>query len=106
MVNSNQKGKAGEREWAAYLRDQFGLSARRGQQYRGDVEAPDVVGGWPGTHCEVKRVEKLNVARAIEKAVDEAGPGKVAYVAHRRNREEWLITVRARDLVEFCECVI
>jgi len=104
-INSREKGCKGEREWAKWLRDTLGLTdARRGQQFKGTPDSPDVVGGIPGTHPEVKRVEALNLAAAMKKAVEDAGDD-VPYVAHRRNRTEWLITIRAADLVRLCECV-
>ena len=107
MVNSCAKGKAGEREWAAWLRERLGLTdARRGRQFSGSPESPDVVGGIPGTHAEVKRVEALNLAAAVAQAVRDAGPDAVPYVAHRRNRADWLVTVRAADLAEFARRIV
>lgn len=94
--NSRRKGKNGELEWAHWLTDR-GIPARRGQQYSGTADSPDVVADHPGWHPEVKRVESLNIYDAVEKAVSEAAPGNVPYVAHRRNRKEWLVTMRAED---------
>ena len=105
MTNSRAKGCRGELEWAHWLRDNLDLDARRGQQFKGTPDSPDVVGGIPGTHCEVKRVEALNLAKAMVKAAEDAGKGDVAYVAHRRNRGEWLVTLRADDLVRLAECL-
>lgn len=42
MINSRQKGKRGERLWRDQLREQ-GFTARRGQQYAGGIESPDVI---------------------------------------------------------------
>ena len=39
MTNSRAKGKAGERELAKKLRE-FGVDARRGQQYSGVTSSP------------------------------------------------------------------
>lgn len=103
-INSRAKGAAGEREWAAKLGELFGLTARRGRQYSGDADAPDVIGSWPGTHPEVKRTETLSVYKAMDQAARDCGD-KVPYVAHRRNRREWLVIVRADDLVRFVEAV-
>ena len=105
MVNSRSKGKRGELEWAKYLREQLGLNARRGQQFSGSPDSPDVVGGFINTHCEVKRVERLNVDNAMEQAVSDCG-NATPYVAHRKNRAEWLITVRAIDLLTFAKSVV
>jgi Holliday junction resolvase len=102
-MNACQKGKRGEREWRDFLRS-LGLDARRGQQFSGSPDSPDVVGGWGGTHAEVKRVENLNIYDAINQAVRDAGDS-TPYVAHRKNGREWLITIRATDVVRFAEKV-
>jgi len=105
-TNSRAKGARGEREWAAWLRDELGLEdARRGRQFCGGPESPDVVDGIPGTHAEVKRVEHLNLYKAVKQALSECG-GNIPYVAHRRNGQPWLVTILARDLVAFAECVL
>lgn len=99
MTNSRAKGVRGELEWRDYLRE-HGIDARRGRQYAGHEDAPDVVSAldeW--FHAEVKRVEALNVGRAVEKAEEDCGPSRVPYVAHRRNRKPWLVTLRACDAV-------
>jgi Holliday junction resolvase len=106
-MNSRDKGKRGEREWAKFLRDNFGLNARRGVQFQGSLDSPDVVGGWAGTHCEVKRVEPehWNIYVALEQAVRDSGGTLLPYVAHRFNGLEWNITIRAKDLIRFLELV-
>jgi hypothetical protein len=103
-INSRQKGAAGEREWSRWLNENFDLSARRGRQYAGHPDAPDVVGGWPGTHAEVKRVEKVSIDKWMAKAIEDAGD-QVPYVAHRRNRCEWFVTIRASDIQRFADAV-
>ena len=45
---SRDKGKAGERELASKLRE-YGYDARRGVQFHGGPDSPDVV-GLPGIH--------------------------------------------------------
>jgi Holliday junction resolvase len=59
VVNSKRKGKEGEREFA-HLCQTFGFQARRGQQYRGGPDSPDVV-GLPFLHVEVKRRERVDL---------------------------------------------
>jgi hypothetical protein len=106
MTNSISKGKRGERDWAKWLRDNCNCeNARRGQQYQGGADSPDVVHGIPNTHCEVKRVEKLNLGKAMAQAVADCGDA-IPYVAHRRNLGDWMVTVRADDLVAFAEMVV
>lgn len=93
-MNSRQKGKVGEREFAALLRE-HGFDARRGQQFAGSPESPDVVSdalAW--LHVEVKRVQNLNLTDACVQAAGDSG-GKPWIVAHRRNHAPWLITMRA-----------
>lgn len=102
-LNSRAKGVRGELEWAAYLTE-LGFTAHRGRQYQGRPEAPDVLGGIPQTHCECKRVQALNVNKAMAQAVRDAGAA-VPYVAHRRNHQPWLITLRADDLIRFAELI-
>lgn len=101
-INSNQKGKAGEREFAKWLRENVGCDARRGQQYSGGSDSPDVVTDLP-FHFEVKRVERLNVHDALAQAIADS-EGKTPIVAHRRNRGEWLITLRASDFFATLSC--
>ena len=67
-MNSRQKGKVGEREFASLLRD-HGFDARRGQQFAGGADSPDVVSNalaW--LHVEVKRVQNLNLTDACVQA--------------------------------------
>lgn len=92
-MNSRDKGKRGEREFASLCRE-YGYNARRGQQYSG-LEGQDVV-GLPYMHVEVKRVERLNLYDAMAQAVNDA-KDKIPIVAHRKNHCGWLITMRAED---------
>ena len=94
-INSNQKGKKGEREWAKLCREQGFTDARRGQQFSG-IEGKDVV-GLPDIHVEVKRVERLNISKAMEQAIGDSKDTEIPIVAHRKNREEWKVTMRAED---------
>lgn len=106
MVNSRAKGCRGELEWSAFLREHLSCpDARRGQQFSGSPESPDVVGGVPGTHCEAKRTERLNLQTAMEQAVRDCGDD-IPYVASRRSRKPWLVTVQATDLEAFCRAVV
>lgn len=105
-MNSRNKGKRGEREFAALLREN-GFLARRGQQFSGSPESPDVVCealAW--LHVEVKRVQNLNLTDACVQAEGDCGRGAPAgqkkpwIVAHRRNHAPWLITMRAEFFFE------
>jgi len=105
MTNSRAKGKRGELEYAHWLQDNFGLNARRGQQYCGLAGNADVVGGFPNTHAECKWVESLNLQRAMMQAVADCGDA-IPYVVHKKNRQDMMITVRASDLKDFCTAVV
>lgn len=95
-MNSKLKGKKGELEWARFCRE-HGYDCRRTAQYCGNTgDASDVV-GLPGIHQEVKRVERLDLLAAMEQAKHDAQPGKIPIVSHRRNNQEWLVTMRAED---------
>jgi len=99
-MNSNRKGKRGEREFAAVLRE-AGFDARRGQQFAGGPDSPDVACkalAW--LHVEVKRVQRLNVAEACSQASTDAG-GKPFVATHRRNGSPWFVTMRADFFLPF-----
>lgn len=95
-INSRQKGAAGERELSNYLIAK-GWQARRGQQFSGGTDSPDVVSSFP-FHIEAKRVEKLDIDDAFSQAYRDAANKLPACVCHRRNREDWLVTI---ELIEF-----
>lgn len=95
-MNSKQKGKRGELEWASFCR-QHGYDCRRTAQYCGNTgDASDVV-GLPGIHQEVKRVERLNIEEAMSQAVRDSQGSEIPVVAHRKNGQGWLVTMRAED---------
>jgi Holliday junction resolvase len=95
-VNSRQKGKRNELAWKDELIAQ-GFQARRGQQFSGSPDSPDVVcADLDHLHFEVKAVESLNVHNAVEQAVRDAG-SKIPVVAHKKNRTGWLVTMRSED---------
>ena len=93
---SQRKGADGERELAAVLRE-YGYEIRRGGSLSfGTV--PDLV-GLPGVHIEVKRVERLNVPRAMQQAIRDSEKfcdGKPT-LFHRKSRSPWLVTMRLED---------
>ena len=97
MTNSRRKGAEGEREIAKILRG-YGYEARRGQQYSGANGDADVV-GLPGVHIEVKRVEALNIDKAMEQSKRDAR-GEIPAVFHRKNGKEWKATVRLEDFIK------
>ena len=108
MMNSREKGKRGERLWRDELRAN-GYDARRGQQFCGSPDSPDVIcDALPGIHFEVKCVERLNIEEAMDQARRDCDV-KTPFVAHKRNHRRWLVTMDAEtffrllrgDLSEF-----
>lgn len=73
-MNSRSKGCRGEREFRDVLRA-AGFEARRGQQYSGGGDSPDVISNVPGVHWEVKRVEAGNPYVWLAQAIRDAGNG-------------------------------
>lgn len=95
-INSRQKGKRGELELAHKLQE-YGYKARRGQQYSGANSDADVV-GLDDIWLEVKRVEQLNIYKAIDQAVrDSKKTERIPVVCHKKNFKQWLVTMRLDD---------
>lgn len=95
---SQRKGREGERQLARALQD-YGYCTEPGKPLNfGTV--PDVV-GLPGIHCEVKRVEKLNVSEALKQSIRDSEKFKDGLPAlfHRKNWEPWLVTMRLDDWI-------
>ena len=103
-MNSNAKGKKGERELSNMLKG-YGYDCRRGQQYCGDNGDADVV-GLPGVHIECKRVESLNLSKAMKQSVDDTKEGEIPVVMHRKNREKWLVTMSLDDWMKLYKAVM
>lgn len=94
MVNSRQKGARGERLWRDELRE-AGFTARRGQQFAGGTDSPDVIcEELKNLHMEVKCVQALNLDKACEQAERDAGK-KAWIVAHKKDRKHWKVTMDA-----------
>jgi len=100
-INSRKKGAAGERLARDYLGIVTGATWRRGIQFQGGPDSPDVVccDGFEGLHIEVKfGVGGLDFgtklfAAALAQAVADAGEGRAAVLLWKRFRSPWLLTV-------------
>ena len=97
-MNSKQKGKRGELELSHKLQ-KYGFNTKRGIQYQGSPESPDVV-GLPGIHIECKRVEKLNIDNAMEQSKKDSGKTEIPCVFHRKNKKDWLVTMCLNDFIK------
>lgn len=100
MKDSRAKGARGEREAAQEWAKIMGGHARRGQQFSGGKDSPDIVIAHRNIHVEVKRVEAGNPYKWMEQAVRDAAD-KVPVVLHRKNNQEWLLIVRLADVPRF-----
>ena len=97
---SKEKGKGGEREVAALLRE-YGFEARRGQQFSGGDGSPDVVHNIPGVHIEVKRTERFSLYPALNQATEDSKETlKTPIVFHRMSRRRWVVVLDADDFLQ------
>lgn len=100
------KGKRGEREAAAELGHLLGVDARRGVQYHGGPDSPDVVLDGVAIHVEAKRTERLTLWPAIDQAKSDAPAGAVPIVWHRPNRRASVVIVETARLLELAREVV
>lgn len=96
-MNSRAKGKRGELKW----RDELiahGYIARRGQQFSGGDDSPDVVcDDLPHLHFEVKYTQRLALEDAIAQAINDCG-NKLPIVASYRtggSLKQWIVSMPA-----------
>ena len=103
-LNSRAKGKRGELLAAQLLREHGFADARRGRQFSGSQDSPDVIGldGW---FVEVKHRQAGSVYSWMSQATADCGLSR-PLVLHRRNRGAWLATVRAEDFLQLLRLVI
>lgn len=97
-MNSKRKGNIGEREAASFLREHGFSAARRGCQFRGSPDSPDVT-GVPGWHLEIKRTERFKLRDAVAQASGDSG-GKLWCILHRWNNGKWLAVLPAEDWLD------
>jgi len=100
MTNGRAKGCRGELEAAKTWAYVMGGKARRGQQFSGGNESPDVVSSFPGIHLEVKRTERGNPYDWLAQARRDA-QGKCPVVLHRRNNQPWIMILELNDAPKF-----
>ena len=99
---SRDKGKRGEREVVALFKA-HGFEARRGQQYRGGPDSPDVIHDVPGLHVEVKFREQASLFVALEQASRDAALEDTPVVFMRKLRKPWLVVIDADDFLDLIE---
>lgn len=103
---SKNKGKSGEREVVHLLQD-AGFEARRGQQFRGSPDSPDVIcpaldEEW---HIEVKRVERFSLYPTMDQCDDDRAPTQKPVIFHRSNKREWVCVIKSSSYIELVKRV-
>lgn len=101
-MNSKRKGARRELELAKFL-TAHGFPARRGQQFKGTEDSPDVECDSLPLHIECKARQKLSLPAWVERARTEAGYNRTAAVFTKRNRGRWLVTLDAEDFLRLME---
>ena len=105
VCNSKKKGSAGEREAAKALNAVLPhAKARRAQQYAGHETAADLVcEGLDGVMVEVKRRQSMNIHKVMKEAQATSTDAQLPMILHRKDGEEWLLTIRLEDLPKALE---
>lgn len=97
-INSKKKGSRGELELSKTLTE-AGFPARRGQQFQGTSESPDIIcESLSDYHIECKRTERGNPYNWLQQATDDA-PDKIPLVIHRRSDKQWIAVMNLDDLL-------
>lgn len=103
-INSKQKGKSGELEFAHECQKHGFEDVHRTAQTNGKLEHSLAdCEGLDGIHIEVKRVERLNIDEAMEQSIRDLKTKKekrIPVVFHRKNRKPWKATMLFEDWVE------
>lgn len=97
-INSRRKGKVGELE-LSHILNKAGFKTRRSQQYAGINNDADIV-GIDGIHIECKRVENLNLDKALSQAIRDKKDDEMPIVVHRKNRTVWKVTLLLSDFID------
>lgn len=91
---SRDKGYRGEHEVEGIFRE-YGIDAQRGLVFRGE---PDIM--VDGLHVEVKRCERIELPKWWKQSTEAAKKGEIPVVVFRKNRGEWMITLRLTDFLQ------
>ena len=104
-MNSRTKGANYERKIAKRLSDFYKIELRRtplsgGMDWKGDILP--VFGEIP-YHIECKKVEKLNIWKALEQAEKDCPEDKIPIVIFTRNRTEDYVAIKLEDFLRIKE---
>lgn len=102
---SKNKGKTFERTVSHLFKDR-GFTARRGQQFKGSPDSPDVVvEEIPEINLECKAVEKLNLYEAMDQAAKDCSPSQFPVVIQKRNNKGIIVSMRVEQFMDFIEVI-
>lgn len=99
-VNSRAKGARNERMWASICRDEGYSLTRRGCQFAGGPDSPDIQTGdaeLERIHFEVKSGKRIDVWGAIAQAERDKALGKLAVCPLHRDRYDWIVAMPSHD---------
>ena len=103
-INSKQKGKSGELEFCHECKKYGFDKVYRTAQTNGKLEQSLAdCEGLHGIHVEVKRVEALNIDKAMEQSIRYLQTKKekrLPVVFHRKNRKPWKSTMLFSDWIK------
>lgn len=89
---NREKGKRGERAFAKLLQSYGWQSARRGVQFQGGPDSPDVVCAEFPFHVEVKNVNRFRLGPFTQQAAKDSGDARYV-VAVKLPQKPWLIII-------------
>lgn len=99
---SRNKGKGFERDCANKIKKR-GFDCRRGQQFRGGSDSPDIVSeSLSEFNFECKAREQLNLWETYEKCLAEA-PGKVPVTIWKKNHKVPLVIMEFHDWMDLLQ---
>lgn len=101
-INSRNKGARAEVAFAKELASVLGVEARRGRQYSGSPDSPDIVTNIEGVHFECKRTEKFSLYEALDQAQRDA-PNDIPVVLHRKNNRKTVVCLYLEHLDEYID---
>jgi hypothetical protein len=96
---SKSKGSRFEREVAEFFKTTFECEAYRSQQYCGANGDGDVTTNLP-IHVECKRVEALSLYSALAQSKEDAKPGTIPLVIHKKNNKPSVLIVELDNLTK------
>ena len=104
MTNSRQKGASGERKIANLLKERGFESARRGQQFSGTPDSPDVkCDELKEFHFEVKFIKQLRLYEFYSKALEDSGGDQCPVIVSKAPRKPIMASMEFADWVDLIQ---